>query len=1235
VAKILTYVEVDVPLHRLTTFARSQEGVQAPGWTSRWTGNTTFTGIVDPEFPSGNGARLAITTSNARRLWTFDAVPSIADVSLVGLLRPRSGTLSEPTLIARTSGGIGTEQGYRACIRTASSVFEILKFTAGVSAQLVTSPLTMVQDAYYWIRLDVRSTGTGTVLLQAKVWQGELADEPGEFTISVEDASDFPAGGVGLQAFNSGGTVDIGFFQARALGTEETWRFAEPTEYLPRDIDAIPSIASVSYTPATISLGESLGQRASVTCTFRDHRHSLSDEPFAQGTFFGKWRARYGQKLRGRNLRVIRGFVGQALADMETRHFFIEAVDGPTPDGVYTIVAKDLLKFADDNRAQAPRLSNGRLLGAIDEDDTSAQLDPVGIGNLEYPAAGFVCLGGKEVAGFARSGDLLTLTRGEFTTLAVEHAAGDRVQLVLYYDGDDVADIIADLFQNYAGFPPECIPLVEWEAETAANLAIIYARAITEPTPVNKLVSELVEDAALAVWYDELARLVRLLVLREIATDAALFDEETILEGSLKVKDQPDKRISQIWTYYQQRNPADRGDNEDNYRAALATIDLVSESEYGAPIIRKLTSPWVATINAAQRLNQIQLSRFVDPPRRFNFDLFQGAAISPGGGYRLRWRQNQNVDGSIVAAGAPIQVTRVSVEPGIIHVEAEEMLATGTVVITNTVILTTTGAVLSWQVPDSWNDADNSIECLGAGGAGVDGAPGDGGFGGKAGGGGAYAGIFNVALSASPMPSIAYRVGAAVPGGNGEDTWFGDTTFAGALVGARGGQAGSGRTGNGQGGQAASSIGPLKFSGGDGGNGGVSGGGGGGAGAAAGPHGAGGNGGAGQSGNANNGGGGGGGGADGGEDGNAAPGGNVGGAGGNNRFGSGRGTFGNPHGIDGGGGAGNGEHDDSGQVGNGSSELPWTQTIAPIISAGPGSGPGGGGERSNGKNGALYGAGGSGAGGRASNGGNGAQGVIVIKWRGAGGQVVGGGGGQPASMVFNGTDEALVRTLSTSGASTTRFTYSLWAKPAALADNVSEVLFETANPPTNSQWTEAHLVFLAAVPTTGLVVESDLFGGDGLGFVAGNASGTWRHFVVRYDSTLVTAADRLRIYVDGVLFPFASADPPGLNEPHRMFANGLTHAIGAFAELSQFFEGKIAFVDVLEGISEGPDAFAFNNAGIWTRKRYFAGRGTYGFSLDGSTGVLGRDVSGNGQHFTGSNMDNTNLDTADLPPFVN
>ena len=51
---------------------------------------------------------------------------------------------------------------------------------------------------------------------------------------------------------------------------EQTWRFAVPTEYLPRNVDCIPNVASIAYTPATISLGENLGERASVTITFKD-----------------------------------------------------------------------------------------------------------------------------------------------------------------------------------------------------------------------------------------------------------------------------------------------------------------------------------------------------------------------------------------------------------------------------------------------------------------------------------------------------------------------------------------------------------------------------------------------------------------------------------------------------------------------------------------------------------------------------------------------------------------------------------------------------------------------------------------------------------------------------------------------------------------------------------------------------------------------------------------------------
>jgi hypothetical protein len=162
------------------------------------------------------------------------------------------------------------------------------------------------------------------------------------------------------------------------------------------------------------------------------------------------------------------------------------------------------------------------------------------------------------------------------------------VQIVLRYDGDDVADIIFDLLTGYAGVEPAVCPLGEWQAETAAYLGVIYARTIAEPTSVRDLLSGLIEQSAIALWWDDLARRIRLQVLREIATDAAVFDAETIVDGSLQVKEQPGKRISQIWSYYAQRDPTDQGDKADNYAAALATVDLARQGDYGSPEIRKI-----------------------------------------------------------------------------------------------------------------------------------------------------------------------------------------------------------------------------------------------------------------------------------------------------------------------------------------------------------------------------------------------------------------------------------------------------------------------------------------------------------------------------------------------------------------------------------------------------------------------------------------------------------------------
>jgi hypothetical protein len=473
--------------------------------------------------------------------------------------------------------------------------------------------------------------------------------------------------------------IDVPDFADTSPEAISTFRFAQDTNYLPREVEAIPSIRSISFSPARISLGENLGERASLTITFTDHRHIFGGEPFEQGSFWGKWRARYGTRLRGRPLRWIQGVLGQSLGQMETRHFIIESTDGPTPGGTYTIVAKDVLKLADNDRAQAPALSNGFLVANITDTDTSATLSPAGIGDAEYPSSGHVAIGGEEICAFTRSGDTLTLTRGQLGTAAAEHESGDRVQIVLRYVGEDPADIIRDLLVNYAGVSSAYIDLPAWHSETESFLQTLYSAVIAEPSSVNKLISELIEQAALAVWWEPLTQQIRLMVLRAVATNAQQFTEENTIANSLSIKDQPGQRLSQVWTYFGQRNPLRPLDEADNFRSVAATVNLEAETEYGGPVIKKIFSRWIpfGARQIAFKLNDLLLGRFSDPPRRFNFDLWRYGPENPmlGGGYRLQSWAIQNVDGT--PADAPIQITRINPMSDKYQVEADEILISG------------------------------------------------------------------------------------------------------------------------------------------------------------------------------------------------------------------------------------------------------------------------------------------------------------------------------------------------------------------------------------------------------------------------------------------------------------------------------------------------------------------------------------------------------------------------------
>jgi len=471
-----------------------------------------------------------------------------------------------------------------------------------------------------------------------------------------------------------------------------TLRFSKPCDYLPRDVFSIPSIVSDDFTPGTVSLGVDLGERATLTINFRDHPWSDTGvggdkyiaergyDAYKRGTFWGKFRARQPY-VRGRPLRLIRGFEGQAIEEMDTRHYVIDSFDGPRPDGTFSIVAKDVLKLASDDRAKAPRLSNGRLNAGIAANATSFTLAPALIGNLEYPTSGLMNLSGKEIVAFTRSGDTVTLTqRGQWGTTAIAHSAGGRAQVCLHYDGVDPADILNDLLTNYAGVSPTFIPLDSWKEITATYLGNVYTALIPEPTGVETLCNEIIKQGCLVTGWDDANQRIPLDVLRNVLPNAAKFSERNSLRGTLRTREQPDKRVSQAVIYFGMRNPLVSLDSPDNYQCTHLVAALESEGYYGSAAIETTYSRWIpfAGRELAERLGKIIVSRFQDPPRRVNFNIFrEGVGITPAimGSYRFEYGGGQDATGA--PAEIPAQITRLKPTAEWFECEAEEALFKG------------------------------------------------------------------------------------------------------------------------------------------------------------------------------------------------------------------------------------------------------------------------------------------------------------------------------------------------------------------------------------------------------------------------------------------------------------------------------------------------------------------------------------------------------------------------------
>jgi hypothetical protein len=402
-----------------------------------------------------------------------------------------------------------------------------------------------------------------------------------------------------------------------------TLSFCKPSSDISKDQTYIPSVNSVSTAPTKINpangnLNSSpLGNRAVATITFDDHAHSdfqvdpyLSDRtynPLERSSFWAKWIAR-NPYYQNRPLRIYEGYEGDDLAYVETRHYFIDSVQGPDSNGRVQIVAKDPLKLADRQKAQVPAPSLGTLRTTVNNSVTTIEIS--GAVAADYPAPGIVRID-DELVSYTTTNTVSTyitltgVTRGVEGSIAEEHDSGTLVQLCKKYNDEPVWDVVYDLLTTYAGIDSAYIPYADWQTEGSVWLPQFNVTTVlSQPKGVGEVLGELVSQVLLYIWWDERDQEIKLRAIRPLIGNAPTFtDNANIIENSVSLTTDPKNRVSQIWVYWDQTNRAEDVDNEANYRKLRIRADLDAESadKYGESRVRKIYARWIQ--NDAQAIN--------------------------------------------------------------------------------------------------------------------------------------------------------------------------------------------------------------------------------------------------------------------------------------------------------------------------------------------------------------------------------------------------------------------------------------------------------------------------------------------------------------------------------------------------------------------------------------------------------------------------------------------------------
>jgi hypothetical protein len=224
------------------------------------------------------------------------------------------------------------------------------------------------------------------------------------------------------------------------------------------------------------------------------------------------------------------------------------------------------------------------------------------------------------------------------------------------------------------------------------------------------------------------------------------------------------------------------------------------------------------------------------------------------------------------------------------------------------------------------------------------------------------------------------------------------------------------------------------------------------------------------------------------------------------------------------------------------------------------------------------------------------------------------------SVRFNSSDSAYLSwTPASSASSSNKLTYSTWVKRANLSN--------------------AYQHFGLSAAVSGSSRDAIRFAGDSIQVyfneaVSGNVAtsavfrdaSAWYHIVVSIDTTKATAADRIIIYVNGVLQTVTGTQPSQNYNFTGFLVSGKEQNISRNPQPAYYADSYLADIHLIDGQALDPTSFGeYDTNGVW--QPIDASGLTFGtngfhlpFSNNSTAAALGTDTSSNGNTWTVNNI---------------